>query len=161
MEGMALLVGKDAAHWMAVAGKIVMYAGKGILTILLPICSIYNFHLGFSLGQAQVCVTIPGELMPAKHRTFGLGLLNFIHGFTIFGTLQAQTYIEINAGLQSVFLISSVCTAASALIVAKFVPETKGKTLMEIEEYYKQFSKTRSDSDISLSSNSSGDNIPI
>ena len=96
------------------------------------------------MGQAQVCFTIPGELMPAKHRSFGLGLLNFIHGFTIFGSLQAMTYIEIEAGLETVFLITTVCTLASTLLVAKFVPETRGKTLVEIEEYYKQFVKTRS-----------------
>ena len=145
IEGTALLVGEDVAVWMAVAGKIMMYAGELILLHLQRTNFISNLiRTGFSLGQAQVCFTIPGELIPAKHRSYGLGLLNFIHGFTIFGSLQAQTYIEIGAGLETVFLITAISTFASAVLVARFIPETKGKTLMEIEEYYKQFDKRKS-----------------
>ena len=60
--------------------------------------------------------------------------------------------------VQTVFLISSICTFASAILVVIFVPETRGKTLVEIEEYYKQFvkSSTSSSSINNLSQNTDG-----
>ena len=88
-----------------------------------------------------MCFTLPGELMPSNHRSFGLGLLNFFHGFTIFASLQIKVYIEQGIGMDAVFLITAVCSFASAILVLKFVPETRGKSLAEIEDFYKQFSK--------------------
>ena len=106
-----------------------------------------NHFAGFGLGMAQICFTIPGELMPSKHRSFGLGLLNFFHGFIIFTSLQAKAYIEIYLGMDALFIITAICTAASIALVLKFVPETRGKSLAEIEDHYKQFVTEKTNDD--------------
>ena len=67
-----------------------------------------------------------------------MGLLNFIQGISVFVTINIKSLIELKFGMEFVFFGMALSTLASAILVIKYIPETKGKTLVEIEYYYRR-----------------------
>lgn len=48
-----------------------------------------------------------------------------------------------NIGLSNTFIIFAVLNVISIIFVKKFLPETKGKSLEDIEDYFKSQMKTK------------------
>ena len=80
---------------------------------------------------------MPSELLPSKRRAAGIGLLNFTNGITTFLALKIFPYLIQPAGDIVPFAIFGTASVLSAVLLWKFVPETRGKSLQEIEKYYR------------------------
>ena len=80
---------------------------------------------------------MPSELLPSKRRSVGVGLLNFAGGFSTFAALEAYPFIVAYGGIITSFAIFGTVSLVSAGMLWKFVPETKGKTLQDIEREYR------------------------
>ena len=80
---------------------------------------------------------MPSELLPSKRRAAGIGLLNFTNGITTFLALKIFPYLIQPAGDIVPFAIFGTASVLSAVLLWKFVPETRGKSLQEIERYYR------------------------
>ena len=119
VESKSQVFGEDIAKWMPAVGLALIY-------------------VGLSSGMAQVCYTLPAELLPSRARGLGLGLLNFFQGISVFVTINIKHLILVKFGMEWVFFGMAVSTFVSALLVIKFIPETKGKTLVQIEQYYRR-----------------------
>ena len=119
VESKSQVFGEDIAKWMPAVGLALIYGG-------------------LSSGIAQVCYTLPADLLPSRARSLGLGLLNFIQGISVFVTINIKHLILVKFGMEWVFFGMAVSNLASSILVIKFIPETKGKTLAEIEIYYRK-----------------------
>ncbi|MBQ5949554.1 MFS transporter [Massilia sp. ST3] len=103
---------------------------------LLAALCIAGFIAAFSVGPG-VCVWLAlSELMPTRIRSVGMGVALLINQGT--GTLIAGAFLPIvgNFGFHMMFLFWAGCTAVYFVTAAFFLPETKGKSLEEIERLF-------------------------
>jgi hypothetical protein len=97
---------------------------------------IAGFIAFFSIGPG-VCVWLAlSELMPTRIRSVGMGVALLINQGT--GTLIAGAFLPIvgNYGFHVMFLFWTACTVVYFVTSAFFLPETKGKSLEEIERLF-------------------------
>lgn len=105
-------------------------------TGLLAALCIAGFIAFFSIGPG-VCVWLAlSELMPTRIRSVGMGVALLINQGT--GTLIAGAFLPIvgNYGFHVMFLFWTACTVVYFVTSAFFLPETKGKSLEEIERLF-------------------------
>ena len=103
---------------------------------LLAALCIAGFIAAFSIGPG-VCVWLAlSELMPTRIRSVGMGVALLINQGT--GTLIAGAFLPIvgNFGYHMMFLFWAACTAVYFITATFFLPETKGKSLEEIERLF-------------------------
>jgi MFS family permease len=106
--------------------------GNGWLTAIL----IYCFMASFAVGPG-VCVWLAlSELMPTRIRSNGMSialLINIAVSTTIAGVFLPTVG---EYGYSTMFFIFAGCTVIYFVTATFFLPETKGKTLEEIEAYF-------------------------
>jgi sugar porter (SP) family MFS transporter len=107
-------------------------AQNGWLTALL----IYCFMASFAVGPG-VCVWLAlSELMPTRIRSNGMSVALLIN-IAISTTIAAVFLPTVGQhGYSTMFFIFAGCTVIYFITAAFFLPETKGKTLEEIEEHF-------------------------
>jgi MFS transporter, SP family, solute carrier family 2 (myo-inositol transporter), member 13 len=105
---------------------------NGWLTAVL----IYCFMASFAVGPG-VCVWLAlSELMPTRIRSNGMSvalLINIAVSTTIAGVFLPTVG---QYGYATMFFIFAGCTIVYFITATFFLPETKGKTLEEIEEHF-------------------------
>ena len=80
---------------------------------------------------------LQGELLPADKRGIGMGLLGIIDNVSLFISVKMVPSLMVALGMHGVFWLYS-CVCFCVVAVAFFLmPETYGKTLEEIESYYR------------------------
>ena len=105
---------------------------NGWLTALL----IYCFMASFAVGPG-VCVWLAlSELMPTRIRSNGMSVALLIN-IAISTTIAAVFLPTVGQhGYSTMFFIFAGCTVVYFITATFFLPETKGKTLEEIEEHF-------------------------
>jgi MFS family permease len=90
----------------------------------------------YSLGPGVVVWLALSELMPTRIRSTGMGIALVLNQGT--STLIASLFLPVvgNYGFYAMFLFWAGCTTLYFITSAFFLPETKGKTLEEIEEIF-------------------------
>ncbi len=107
-------------------------AQNGWLTALL----IYCFMASFAVGPG-VCVWLAlSELMPTRIRSNGMSIALLIN--IAVSTTIAGVFLPVvgKYGYATMFFVFAGCTVVYFITAAFFLPETKGKTLEEIEEHF-------------------------
>ncbi len=115
----------------AVVGQV-PNAGHGWLVAL----GLYMFMAFYALGPG-VCVWLAlSELMPTRIRSNGMSIALVLNQMV--STVLAGIFLPFVSkyGYSRIFFLFAGCTVFYLLIVAIFLPETKGKTLEEIGEYF-------------------------
>ena len=94
------------------------------------------FIASFSVGPGVVVWLALSELMPTRIRSTGMGIALLINQGV--STLIAAAFLPVtgNFGYSAMFLAWAACTVLYFVTAAFFLPETKGKTLEEIELYF-------------------------
>src|ERR1017187_9277832 len=107
-------------------------AQNGWLTALL----IYCFMASFAVGPG-VCVWLAlSELMPTRIRSNGMSIALLIN-IAVSTTIAAMFLPTVGQyGYSTMFFIFAGCTVVYFITATFFLPETKGKTLEEIEEHF-------------------------
>ncbi|HEV2691680.1 MAG TPA: MFS transporter [Verrucomicrobiae bacterium] len=108
-------------------------ANNGWLTAAL----VYCFMAFFAMGPG-VCVWLAlSELMPTRIRSKGMSVALLINHCV--STAIAAFFLPTvgKYGYSTMFFIFAGCTVVYFITAAFFLPETKGKTLEEIEEHFK------------------------
>lgn len=103
---------------------------------MLSVICIALFIASFAVGPG-VCVWLAlSELMPTRIRSAGMGIALLINQGV--STAIAAVFLPVvgNYGYYAMFLFWAGCTVIYFITVTFFLPETKGKTLEEIEEHF-------------------------
>jgi MFS transporter, SP family, solute carrier family 2 (myo-inositol transporter), member 13 len=91
-----------------------------------------------------VCVWLAlSELMPTRIRSNGMSIALLLN--RVVSTTIAAVFLPVvgKYGYSSMFFVFAGCTLVYFIIAAFFLPETKGKTLEEIEEHFGEGRKER------------------
>ncbi|XP_032515113.2 facilitated trehalose transporter Tret1-like [Danaus plexippus] len=103
----------------------------------LPIVSLVVFMIGFSLGFGGLPFLLLGELFPAHYRSQLSAMasaVNLLSMFTVIKSYHALEHVLTSAGT---FWMYGCFSALAFVFVLTTVPETKGKSLAEIEEQFR------------------------
>lgn len=102
----------------------------------LGVYCLVGFVAFLSLGSSCIGFSISSEVMPVKHRGVG-GCLYVIYTCVLHSSaLKAYPYLSVYINLWGVFLLYAVYGIFSIVFIWKYVPDTRNRTLQEIEEYY-------------------------
>jgi MFS family permease len=90
----------------------------------------------YSVGPGVVVWLTLSELMPTRIRSIGMGIALLLNSGV--STLIAALFLPVvgNYGFYAMFLFWAACTLVYFLTATFFLPETKGKTLEEIEAHF-------------------------
>jgi MFS family permease len=99
------------------------------------------FIASYAMGPGVVVWLVLSELMPTRIRSTGMGIALLLNQGA--STAIAAVFLPVvgNYGYAAMFLFWAICTTVYFLTATFFVPETKGKTLEEIEMYFASASK--------------------
>ncbi|XP_073958627.1 facilitated trehalose transporter Tret1-like [Choristoneura fumiferana] len=125
--------------YLAQAGYIYAKAAKIIQEVLwLPIV-LLTLHIStIGLGVMLIPMMIIGEIYPLEHRSLCSAVTNCYLVVCMFAILKTFAGMKVSIGLEGAYLVYAVIVAL-ALVVSWFIlPETKGRTLQEIEEYFRR-----------------------
>jgi len=103
----------------------------------VPIASVVLYCTGYNMGCGSVPFVLISELMPTRTRGFAVTFLACFGMAAVFGISKTFNMLRDAISDSGVFVMcSGVCFT---VFVYSFVviPETKGKTFGEIEEYFK------------------------
>jgi len=102
---------------------------------LIAVC-LYGFMAFFAVGPG-VCVWLAlSELMPTRIRSNGMSIALLINQAVSTGIAAVFLPTVGRLGYSSLFFIFAGCTVVYFITAAFFMPETKGKTLEEIEQHF-------------------------
>ncbi|XP_028027993.1 facilitated trehalose transporter Tret1-2 homolog [Bombyx mandarina] len=101
------------------------------------------FSMTISCGPMILACSVYGELTPIRFRSSSLPLLALYSEFLMASVLKISPYIFKALKLHGAFLFYGLSASVFAFILYKFLPETKDKTLQEIEKYFQETSTTK------------------
>ena len=109
-------------------------AGHGWLVAL----GIYVFIAFYALGPGVVVWLALSELMPTRIRSNGMSIALVIN--QLVSTTLAAIFLPFVSkhGYSSMFFLFAGFTVVYFVVAAFFLPETKGKTLEEIEAHFEK-----------------------
>ncbi|XP_065350150.1 facilitated trehalose transporter Tret1-2 homolog [Cloeon dipterum] len=129
-------------------------SGVGMSVSMITLGTIMQLQETPSLAVSLTCMTgfiafntfgflvIPwvmlGELLPEKCRGLASGLITCIVYIFIFTVVKSYPYMLALLGESLVFLIFGTISIIGTTFVYFFLPETKGKTLLEIEHSFRK-----------------------
>ena len=102
-----------------------------LVILLLYVCS-------SCLGFIVIPWTLIGELLPISVKGTFSGIMVALAYLQMFAVSKSYPYIQSYIGLQYVFLSFSIFSLIGTIFIYKFLPETLGKSFLEIENYFKR-----------------------
>jgi facilitated trehalose transporter len=119
---------------------------------LLPVISLIVFMIGFSIGYGSIPFLLMGELIPEKQRSFLSSIAGSLNLGVMFVVIKTYHDLKNSVGEDVTFWGYAFICLCSCFFVYFLVPETKGKSLTEIEELFgikrskRNINQTRRDS---------------
>ncbi|HYK36244.1 MFS transporter [Alloacidobacterium sp.] len=108
---------------------------RPVTSWLITLCMAV-FIAAYAVGPGVVVWLVLSELMPTRIRSAGMGIALLLNQGV--STLSAAVFLPVvgSFGYSAMFFAWAGCTVIYFLTATLFVPETKGKTLEEIEVYF-------------------------
>lgn len=121
-----------------------IWKSKGILIITkwFPVVSLFLFYACSTIGYLIVPWVMIGEAFPRQIRGMMGGISLCIAHFSIFIVLQVYPFLQLLVTKPGTFTLFGIISILNTLFIYYFCPETKGKTLLEIEECFGKKKKT-------------------
>ncbi|KAK9676787.1 hypothetical protein RND81_11G100700 [Saponaria officinalis] len=109
------------------------YMGKGPLGISLALSLICGDVVFFSVGMGPICWVLSSEIYPLRLRAQAVAI--GMAGNRVCSGIVSLSFLSVSEAISvpGTFLVFSVFSALSVVFVHIVIPETKGKTLEEIE----------------------------
>ncbi|XP_071440486.1 trehalose transporter 1-like protein [Hetaerina americana] len=138
---LAMASGLGMAMSMAVAGGYeFVFSGKGSTdgrpAPWVPLACVLTHVCVSMIGFLQLPWVMTSELFPQTARGVAGGSVSALAHLLIFTSVKTYPDLEAWAGLPWALWLFAGSAAAGAIFVYIFLPETKGKTLAEIEEVF-------------------------
>ncbi|XP_049808685.1 facilitated trehalose transporter Tret1-like [Schistocerca nitens] len=87
-------------------------------------------------GFFMLPVIAIGEMLPARVRGVAGGYTFFVFNTALFIATKVFPYLTDTIGMAGVFIIFGIFSLLGTLLVYLIMPETKGRTLNEVEDYF-------------------------
>ncbi len=100
----------------------------------LVLIAILLYVASFAISLGPVMWTLISEIFPSKIKGIAISVVGFFNSLISFSVTQVFPWELSNLGPTATFAIYAVLSLCAMLFVYKFVIETKGKTLEEVEE---------------------------
>ncbi|MEW1861256.1 sugar porter family MFS transporter [Streptomyces sp. NPDC088194] len=134
---------------MAVANAVLIAAfawgvGRGA-TEVIAVTGVVLFRIGYSAGFGAMVWVYASEALPARLRSTGASLLLTVDLLTnLIITLTFLSLLTSLGGVTAFGLFLALCLAA-AVFALRFAPETRGRTLDEVEGFWKRGGRWQAD----------------
>ncbi|KAG6465043.1 hypothetical protein O3G_MSEX014904 [Manduca sexta] len=102
----------------------------------VPIASIYIFMICCTLGYLIVPWVMIGEVYPTQVRGIVGGMTTCVAHMSVFSVVKTFPFLKHWLHDYGVFGLYGAMSLTSIIFFYFFLPETKGKTLQEIEDYF-------------------------
>lgn len=102
----------------------------------LPLLLVSGSFIGYSFGFANLPFVIMGELLPLSTRNMTGAFSSAFNLTTLFLALKFYNNLGSLFGFAGVYWLFSGVSLIGVLCVYFLIPETKGKSLSEIEELF-------------------------
>lgn len=141
-----LLVDKWGRRPILITGGIIMIVSMLVLSLLLfegvhnhfmlytAIISVLTFIFGFAVSFGPIMWILCAEIFPIKGREVGITITTAMNW--VCNAIVGSTFLTLleYVGGGGTFLVFSILGLISLLVILRFVPETKGISLEQIEE---------------------------
>ncbi|XP_027505984.1 solute carrier family 2, facilitated glucose transporter member 6 [Corapipo altera] len=104
---------------------------------LIPLLATMFFIMGYALGWGPITWLLMSEILPLKARGVASGLCVIVSWLTAFTMTQFFLPVVNAFGLEVPFLFFAVISAGNILFTGCCVPETKGRSLEQIEAFFR------------------------
>nr|AHF27413.1 putative sugar transporter 1 [Phaedon cochleariae] len=111
--------------------KIAGYDVRGVSWI--PIVAVMVYAATFKLGLGIVPIVITAEIFPAKMKAIGMTVSDAMYVIGAIISVQLYTWLVESNGIHAPFYLFTVSSFLIATFILLYLPETKGKTLEEIQ----------------------------
>ena len=98
-------------------------------------------YTGFGLGYGPIVFLLQGELLPSDLRSLGSGLLGVFDNISLFIAVKTVPSLIAGLGMHGAYLLYSGCCFTNLFISFFVMPETKGLSLEDIEDLYRDKGK--------------------
>lgn len=102
-----------------------------------PILGMVLYIISFSSGLGLIPILLLSEMFSTSIRSKASTIMTVIFGVYLTVITKLFQYLTTNFGLMAPFALFSVCTFFSIFLSHVYIPETKGKTLEEIQQMLK------------------------
>ncbi|XP_037790788.1 facilitated trehalose transporter Tret1-2 homolog [Penaeus monodon] len=107
----------------------------------LPLASMISYTLIVGATISPIPFLLSSELLPLSFRSLGSAVSKIVFYLASMVATCSFPTLKENLGPEVVFWLYAVSALSLVLLVWRTLPETKGRTLEEIEEYYKGLNK--------------------
>ncbi|KAL1517465.1 hypothetical protein ABEB36_001228 [Hypothenemus hampei] len=103
----------------------------------IPVAGLLMFVIFFSIGMQSIPICLLGELFPTSVKAYALCMADVY--YSLVATI-ASKFLQVmmdTYGIHMAFYGFTICSVAGLIFIVFVVPETKGKSLEEIQYYLK------------------------
>jgi MFS family permease len=100
----------------------------------LVLIAILLYVAAFAISLGPVMWTLISEIFPSKIKGIAISVVGFFNSLVSFSVTQIFPWELTNLGPTSTFAIYALLSLMAVFFVVRFVIETKGRTLEEVEE---------------------------
>lgn len=100
----------------------------------IPLSSLSVYVIAFSLGFGPIPWMLMGEIFPSQIRGCASSIACLFNWFCVFLITKFFPSFAVQFGIGKVFWFFVICCLVGTLYVYVLVPETKGKSLEEIQD---------------------------
>jgi MFS family permease len=120
----------------ALAGFHTMSAAQAAKYNWLALAALVGYIVAFSLGLGAIPWLLMGEIFPSHVRALGASIATLLNWTFSFIVTETFDYVRLALGPAGTFFAFSGICAAGFVFVAMCVPETKGRSLEEVEALF-------------------------
>jgi SP family facilitated glucose transporter-like MFS transporter 8 len=102
----------------------------------LALASLIGYIMSFSLGWGPVPMLLTAEIFPARARGLAASVAVLFNWALAFLVTRYFALMNSQFGLDGSFWLFSAASFTAVAFVLRFVPETKGRSLEEIENFF-------------------------
>jgi len=92
---------------------------------------------GYGVGMGSVSYAMPGEILSPSDKTIGISIAQCVRMIATTVIIKVYPFLVKSLGYPILFSCHALNFVAAAIFVLMFLPETKDKSLSEIQSYFK------------------------
>ncbi|KAL3267469.1 hypothetical protein HHI36_011592 [Cryptolaemus montrouzieri] len=115
------------------------YLGLNLVALgWVPVLSVMVYAIAFKFGLGIIPIVMTAELFPARVKGLGMAVSDTMYILASTLSIYVYQWLSDSYGIYVSFYLFGVCCMFSTVLITTYAPETKGKTLEEIQMILKK-----------------------